>query len=82
MVRTASRGVRRAELWNGNRESLGNFFTLDPERSILVWAWTHHESYRSRYQEAMDGGTWPGVSFVRLTTPGAVTRFVASLSEV
>ncbi len=77
LLRTASRGARRTELWNGNRERLGNFFTLDPQRSVLVWAWTHHETYRRRYQDAMDGGAWPGVRFVRLTSAAAVARFVA-----
>src|SRR5215207_3621140 len=46
--RTARRGVLHAELWNGNRESLRNFFSRDPERSILAWAWTTHARNRER----------------------------------
>jgi len=36
--RTIGRVVSRKELWNGNRESFRDAITLDPDRSILVWA--------------------------------------------
>ncbi|HLK45963.1 MAG TPA: hypothetical protein VKT18_08230 [Acidimicrobiales bacterium] len=40
--RTLRRISRREVLWNGNRERWRNFFSLDPETSVIVWAWTTH----------------------------------------
>ncbi|MFF5233157.1 shikimate kinase [Dactylosporangium sp. NPDC000521] len=50
--RTIRRGVTRQELWNGNREHLGNLFRLDPQKSLLRWCWTRHHVYRDRYLRA------------------------------
>jgi adenylate kinase family enzyme len=36
--RTARRIATREKLWNGNRERLRNVFSLDKEKSIIVWA--------------------------------------------
>jgi adenylate kinase family enzyme len=41
--RTLRRLVRREVLWNGNRERFRNLVSLDPEQSIIVWAWTTYE---------------------------------------
>jgi adenylate kinase family enzyme len=75
-VRTLVRVARRTELWNGNRESLGNLLSLDKEKSILVWAWTQHDEYRRRYLELLE--TAPsGQRIVRLQTPAEVEAFPA-----
>ena len=38
--RTLRRAARREELWNGNRESIGNLAVWRPkERSIVRWTW-------------------------------------------
>lgn len=76
--RTAGRVVHRTELWAGNRERLGDALSFDPERSILVWAWTRFPVYRRRYAEAMADRRWSHLRFVRLRTPGEVARFVAA----
>lgn len=47
--RTCARVLLRRELWNGNRESLRNVLSLDPERSILAWAWRMHGKYDDEY---------------------------------
>ena len=47
--RTSARLFRRRELWNGNRESLRNVLSLDPERSIVAWAWKMHGKYDEDY---------------------------------
>jgi adenylate kinase family enzyme len=73
-VRTLRRGVRRTELWNGNRETLRNFFSLDKEKSILMWAWTQHGEYRRRYLELLESAP-AGLRIVRLQTPAAVEAF-------
>jgi len=78
--RTLSRGLLRKELWNGNRESLRNFVRLDPQKSILRWAWTRHSVYSERFEAASaPGGTWEGLRIVRLRSPAEVRDFVESL---
>jgi adenylate kinase family enzyme len=47
--RTAGRVLLRRELWNGNRESLRNVLSRDPERSIVTWAWRMHATYDDEY---------------------------------
>lgn len=51
--RTLWRGITRRELWNGNRERLLTQISLDPQRSIVAWAWVSHRKYRERYGSAM-----------------------------
>jgi adenylate kinase family enzyme len=43
--RTIRRGFWREELWNGNRESLRNLISRDPERNIVLWSWNTHARY-------------------------------------
>ncbi len=81
MWRVTSRSVRRvvgrAELWNGNRESLVNVLALhDPERSILRWAWDGVERYRQQYVPAMASTTWADLRWYRLRSPSEVTRWL------
>jgi len=40
--RSIRRVVLRRELWNGNRESLGDLLAWDPHRSIIRWSWTSY----------------------------------------
>jgi adenylate kinase family enzyme len=44
--RTIRRALRREELWNGNRESLRNLISRDPERNIVLGSWNTHARYR------------------------------------
>jgi adenylate kinase family enzyme len=74
--RTLRRAVLRQELWNGNREPSSNWLTLDPERSIIMWAWTQHAKYRLRYQEAMADPAWAHLRFIRLRSPAAIRAFL------
>jgi adenylate kinase family enzyme len=76
--RTVRRVTTRQELWNGNREPWRTFFSLDPERSILVWAWTTHARNRARYLAASQDPGNAHLTFVRLTSPRAVRRFLAA----
>jgi adenylate kinase family enzyme len=77
--RTLSRGITRRELWNGNRESLANFVRLDPEKSILRWAWTKHEEYRTRYAAAAQDPAYEAITFVRIGSRADAERLVADL---
>jgi adenylate kinase family enzyme len=70
--RTARRLVLREPLWNDNRESLRNALALDPERSILVWSWVHHEPRRAAFAAEADD------RWVRLTSRADIQRFLAA----
>jgi adenylate kinase family enzyme len=66
LVRTLSRAVTRAELWNGNRESITGLFRLDPHKSIIRWSWTQHAKYRGRFTEASGNPAYGHMSFIRI----------------
>jgi hypothetical protein len=66
----------RAELWNGNRERWRNFFTWDPQESVISWAWHKHGRNRERYAAAMADPANGHLEFVRLSSPAAVRRFL------
>ena len=75
--RTLRRAVTRQELWNGNREPLRNFLTWVPEESIISWAWHNHGKYRDRYGAAAADPAYGHLTFIRLTSRGAITRFLS-----
>lgn len=75
--RTLARVVTRRELWNGNRESWRNLVRLDPDESILLWAWTRHRQYQQRYRTAERDPHWSHLRFVRLGSRREVTNFLA-----
>ncbi len=78
--RTISRGARRHELWNGNRESVRNLLSWDPERSMVRWAWTQHEKYRRRYGDAMASPDHSHLRFGHLTSHGEAERWLGEIS--
>jgi adenylate kinase family enzyme len=81
IVRTVRRAVTREVLWNGNREPLSNFMSLDPEKNIIVWAWVKHDEFAKRYQNAMTDPTWQHIHFVRLQSEGAAKRWLESIGQ-
>lgn len=74
IVRTVRRALSRETLRNGNRESLRDVLSLDPERSVIMWSWTRHAQIRARYREQADS------RWVRLTTHAEVDRFLESVA--
>ena len=70
-LRTLRRVILREQLWNGNRESLRDALARDPERSVLLWAWTRHQPQRDAYAIQADD------RWVRLTDRAEVQRFLA-----
>jgi adenylate kinase family enzyme len=64
--RTLRRVFSRAELWNGNREPWGNLFRVDPEKSVLAWAWTRHRIVRETYTQAQADPANAQLDFIRL----------------
>jgi len=79
--RTVKRILRRTTLWNGNRERVANLLSLDPERSIVVWAWRNHSMIRQRYRAASDDPRWPDLEFVRLGSRRETTTWLAKQGE-
>jgi adenylate kinase family enzyme len=80
IARTLRRMVTGAELWNGNRERWRFLFKMDPEESIILWAWTNHRKYRDRYARAQADPSNAHLSFVRLRTPAETEALVSGLA--
>lgn len=78
--RTLGRSMLRRELWNGNREPLSNLWRLDPQRSIIAWAWTQHEVYRQRYGAAMTDPSNAHLRFVHVTDGADLVALLAEAS--
>ena len=79
--RSVRRVVGRAELWNGNRESLSELLALhDPDRSLIRWSWDGVERYRSLYVPAMASPTWGDVRWYRLRSAAAVEQWLAQVA--
>jgi adenylate kinase family enzyme len=74
--RTLRRVARRTELWNGNREPWSNLCRADPEKSIIMWAWTHDRIYRERYAQAQVDPAHAHLQFVRLCSRSDMTAFL------
>jgi len=67
--RTIRRAMRHEELWNGNRESLRNLLSRDPERNIVLWSWNTHAVYRESVpNEAREGAPNAEVTVLRSST--------------
>ncbi len=77
--RTLGRVITRRVLWNGNRESWRDIFTLDPERSIIVWSWTSHPALRARYVAAQTDPAWRHLEFVRIRSHRDADAFLDEL---
>jgi hypothetical protein len=75
--RTIVRGVRRTELWAGNRESLMSAFRPD---SIVRFAWREHPKYNRRYECLADNEEFAHLKWVRLRAPDEVRRWIASVA--
>ena len=78
--RTIKRAVTREELWNGNREPLTGPLRLDPEKNMILWAWTRHDRYRRRYEEAVATPEAVHLKVYRLRDQGEVERFLEAAS--
>jgi adenylate kinase family enzyme len=66
--RTLRRAVRREELWNGNRERWQNFFSLDPEQSVIAFAWQTHAARHEWVTEFMAHPPRDDLRLVRIAT--------------
>jgi adenylate kinase family enzyme len=78
--RTLKRTLRREALWNGNRESLSNLLSWNPDRNVIRWAWMRHDLYSDRYGQAACDPANAHLDFVRLRCSTEVDAFLASLA--
>lgn len=67
--RTLRRVVTREVLWSGLREPLSNLTRLDPQKSIISWAWTTYTDRRRRYSEMIVDPSWSHIRFYRIGHP-------------
>jgi adenylate kinase family enzyme len=74
--RTLRRAMTREELWNGNREPWQNFFSWDPEKSVISWAWHKHAEYRVSYSRAAADPAYRRLRFVQLKNRRAARSFL------
>ena len=79
--RTIVRGVRRTELWNGNRESLRGLFSPDPQKNVVLWSWTRRHVIRDRYTAAMLSPPRTDLRFIRLCHPRECDALLATFSS-
>ncbi|WP_036494811.1 (d)CMP kinase [Nocardia sp. BMG111209] len=77
--RTLRRALTRRELWNGNRESLRNMVSRDPDRSVILWAWNTHSTNRDRYLTAQNAPEYRHLRFVRLRSRRDTDEFLDGL---
>jgi adenylate kinase family enzyme len=81
IARTLRRMATGAELWNGNKERWRYLFKLDPEESIILWAWTSHRKYQERYLSAQADPANAHLSFVRLRSPAETAALLRELES-
>jgi adenylate kinase family enzyme len=74
--RTVGRGVRRVELWNGNREQLRNLFSRDPMQSIVLYSFRYYHEGLRRYEQRVADPANAHLQVVRMRSPREVRAFV------
>lgn len=81
ITRTVSRALRNEELWNGNREGWRNIASLDPQVSIVAWAWTTHERRHHATLEMLANPPRADLRFVHLTSARDERRLYRALER-
>jgi adenylate kinase family enzyme len=79
IARTVRRAVTREVLWNGNREPLANFVSLDPDDNIILWSWVKYHEFVQRYLDAMADPRWRDITFIRLRSHDEAKRWLDSI---
>lgn len=77
--RSLRRGLRREELWNGNRERLRDHLSLDPMRSMPRYVWTCYDRKRAQLEAAMVDRSLAHLRFVRLTSHAEADAWLSTL---
>ncbi len=77
--RTATRVVRRRELWNGNRERWSGFAVWRGEKSVIWWAWTSYGKVSKTYADAMADPALTHLTWHRLRSRSDVEKFMKKM---
>ena len=80
LTRSVRRAVTREEIWGGNRESLANLVSRDPNRNLVLWSWQHHPQYQEIYEGYAAGDFWSHATVHRLRTRSEVSDFRENLN--
>ena len=78
--RTLRRTLTGEELWNGNREPLSNLWSLDPQKSIIVWAATRARRLPPALHGSRGDPRWARLCFVRLRSQAETEGFLTGVS--
>ena len=77
--RTIHRGIRRVELWNGNRDSLRSaFFSRD---SILLWMLQTHGKLRREYFALLRRPEYSHITVIHLQTQRQAREWLSTLPQ-
>lgn len=76
IARTLRRVVTREQLWEGVREPWSNLYSADPERNIIVWAWTRFDHTRDKFEARIQDGDWDHAAVHRLRSQADADRFL------
>ncbi len=76
VTRTIRRTVARRALERQPRAA-HELLPVGPEKNIVRWSWTMHDSYRQRYLTAIADGTWDHATVHQLTSVESVSKFLA-----
>lgn len=79
--RSVRRIVRREELWGGNRESLRDLVSWDPQRSVLRWIWIQHGVRRQQFLAASIDPKWADTDFIRLRARPEIRAFLSAVER-
>jgi adenylate kinase family enzyme len=77
--RTLWRGIRREELWNGNREQIRYWFAPDPDLNIVLWSWSQVEAYREQFFSAMADPANAHLEWVHITSTRQLESWLAEI---
>ena len=80
LKRSVRRSATREQVWGGNRESLLNLVSRDPNRNVLLWSWHNHPLYQQVYAGYASGEFWSHATVHRLRTRSDVADFRDSVS--
>ena len=75
LKRSVRRSVTREQVWGGNRESLVNLVSRDPNRNVLLWSWQNHPQYQQVYAGYAAGEFWSHATVHRLRTRSDAVDF-------
>ena len=73
------RSIIREVLWNGNREPWSNLYSLDPDKSVIAWAWVKHPERRALYNHTIDDPRWKHLTWTRFTSRKAAVRWLDAI---